>query len=146
VRGDRGELVELAVRALELLRVALELAGPPGAFTLPEGRLAEVRIGDEEGAEAGGGEDTSGEAAFVLHLPTLGAVEVRLRLVPGAISAAVVTEPGEASVRAEAAAGDLVARLEQATGRPAAVDVAARAPGARRPRPPAVLEGFDAYA
>jgi hypothetical protein len=117
----------------DLLRAALGLAGAQPLW-LPDGGAASVAI--EPDVPAGGGPAAAGSAAFVLHSPTLGAIEVRIALAPGGVRAGVVTAPGEASARAEAGLAELRERLGAATGRPAAVAVTPRPPGARAPRPP----------
>ena len=128
-----------------LLKVALHLAdGAP--LWLPGGVAAQVRVEPD----AGEGEDPvvsghgpDGEAAFVLHSPDLGAIEVRLRMAGGSVQAGVVTAPGEPARLAGEALGELVDALGRATGRPAAAAVAARTES-DAPAPP---EGaFDGYA
>ena len=68
----------------------------------------------------------AGEAAFVLHVPSAGAIEIRLALIAGAVRAAVTTPAGEIGDRALVARDDLIARLTRATGRPAVADVRIR--------------------
>ncbi len=138
---------ELAARGDgALLRAALHLAdGSP--LWLAGGVAAQIHIDPEAERETdgeGAARGPAGEAGFVLHSPDLGAVEVRLRMVEGAVRATVVTTPGEASRLAAEGLPDLVAALERATGRPAAATAAPRAPRAAAPPPP---EGaFDGYA
>ncbi|HYW28729.1 MAG TPA: flagellar hook-length control protein FliK, partial [Gaiellales bacterium] len=83
-----------------------------------------------------GGPASSGVAAFVLHSPALGAIEVRITLAPGGVRAGVITAPGEAAEAAGRALQQLQDRLAAATGRPAAVAVSPRPPGVPAPRPP----------
>ena len=64
----------------------------------------------------------------MLHCPHAGAIEVHLSMDRGGIRAGVVAPPRTAD-RAEAAAADLVAALEGATGRPATADVRRPAAG-----------------
>jgi hypothetical protein len=90
---------------------------------------------DAEGADAAGNQST-GEAAFVLHSPSLGAIEVRLRMAQGAITAGVVTPPGAATTVANAASAELVEALANATGRPASAAVLARPADVPPPPPP----------
>ena len=68
----------------------------------------------------------AGEVAFVLHVPSAGAIEIRLALIGGAVRAAVTTPAGEIGDRALVARDDLIARLTRATGRPAVADVRIR--------------------
>jgi hypothetical protein len=147
-RPDQGASArlagELALRGDgDLLRVALGLADGP--LWLPGGAAATITIEPEDEAEgdAGGGEG-GGEAAFTLHCPDLGAIEVRLRIGAGGVRAGVVTPPGGLAQRAEAALPDLIAALERATGRPAAAAVLARTGSAPSPAPPG--GAFDGYA
>jgi hypothetical protein len=138
---------ELAARGDgALLRAALHFAdGSP--LWLPGGVAAQIHIDPEAEGDPdaeGPSRSAAGEAAFVLHSPELGAIEVRLRMAEGAVRATVVTAPGEASRLAADGLPDLVAALERATGRPAAAMAAPRAPAATAPPPP---EGaFDGYA
>jgi hypothetical protein len=81
-----------------------------------------------------------GEAAFTLHSPHLGAVEVRIRLDAGGVRAAVTTPPGPVTERAAATLPDLVAGLERATGRTGIASVRARRGSQAGPTPP---EGAD---
>jgi hypothetical protein len=118
----------------ELLRAALAMAGQEPLW-LPDGGAAAVQVKPDatSSGELGG----SGQAAFVLHSPEHGAIEVRLRLTAGGIRAGVVTAPGEVTAMAETALPDLIERLGAATGRPAAAGVSER-PAGRRPPPPPV--------
>jgi hypothetical protein len=127
-----------------LLQAALALAGPAGALALPDGSAARVTV-DEEPAEGGGAGSGPATATVLLHSPGLGAIEVRLRLDPAGISAAVEVEPAAAGA-AERAAPELARALERAVSRPAAVAVSARAEDSKRPDPPRPEGVFDAYA
>jgi hypothetical protein len=117
----------------ELLRAALAIAGQEPLW-LPDGGAAAVQV--EPDATPSGDRERSGEAAFVLHSPEHGAIEVRLRLTAGGIRAGVVTAPGAVAAMAETALPDLVERLGAATGRPAAAGVSERPAGHRPPPPP----------
>jgi hypothetical protein len=119
----------------ELLRAALALAGQEPLW-LPDGGAADVQVQPDGGA-SGGERGAAGEAAFVLHSPDLGAIEVRLRMADGGVRVRVVTAPGEATALAEGALPDLVERLGQATGRPAVAGVSQRPIGRTPPPPPA---------
>jgi len=119
----------------ELLRVAMALAGQEPLW-LPDGGAAAVHV-EPDARSAHGGRGSSGEAAFVLHSPDLGAIEVRLLLTPGGVRVGVVTAPGDVASIAESALPDLIERLGQATGRPAAAAVCPR-PAGRRPPPPPI--------
>jgi hypothetical protein len=126
----------------DLLRVALGLAD--GTLWLPGGAAATVTIEpDADGGDAAGG-NAGSEAAFTLHCPELGAVEVRLRMAAGGVRAGVVTAPGRLTALAQAALPDLVAALERATGRPAAAAVLERPETSPAPQPP--QGAFDGYA
>ena len=117
----------------ELLRAALAMAGQEPLW-LPDGGAAAVQV--EPDAATEGRRESSGEAAFVLHSPVHGAIEVRLRLTAGGIRAGVVTAPGEVAAMAERALPELVERLGAAAGRPATAGVSERPPGRRPPPPP----------
>jgi hypothetical protein len=135
---------ELALRGdPDLLRAALALAD--GTLWLPGGAAATVTV-DPDGAGAGAGSEPApgGDAAFTLHCPRLGAIEVRLHVGPGGVRAGVVTPPGQTSELAGSSVSELVAALERATGRPATATVSPRAPSAPAPTPPA--GAFDGYA
>ena len=132
---------ELALRGDgDLLRVALGLANGP--LWLPGGAAATITIEPEDAVEkdAAGG----GEAAFTLHCPKLGAIEVRLRIDAAGVRAGVVTPAGPLTDLAETALPELVAGLERATGRPAAAAVLARSDSDQAPVPPG--GAFDGYA
>jgi hypothetical protein len=119
----------------EAMKTALALAdGAP--LWLPESRAAEVQV-DPDGAAAGDEDRGSGEAAFVLHCPRAGAIEVRLRMAEGAITASVTAPAGLAHQAAELALGELAERLQAATARPARATVRARPAEEPSPRPPA---------
>jgi hypothetical protein len=119
----------------DVTRAALAMAGDEPLW-LPDGSAATVTVDpDAEGAE-GSGDESSGEAAFVLHSPTMGAIEVRLRMAQGAITAGVVTAPGPATDVADAASAKLVEALANATGRPASAAVLARPANVPPPPPP----------
>jgi hypothetical protein len=118
----------------DLLRTAMALSG--GIVWLPGGPAAELAVqpdADEQARAAG----PAGEAAFVLHDPTLGAIEVRLQMAGGAVRAQVTTAPGALTERAEAGLPELVAALGRATGRPATAGMAPRPDSAAAPTPPA---------
>lgn len=133
---------ELALRGDgDLLRVALGLADGP--LWLPGGAAATITIEPEDESEsdaAGGG----GEAAFTLHCPEVGAIEVRLRIGATGVRAGVVTPAGRVTDLAETALPELVAALERATGRPAVAAVLARSGSDQAPVPPG--GAFDGYA
>jgi hypothetical protein len=116
----------------DLLRAAMALAGQQPLW-LPDGGAASVEVDPDA---AGGEERAAGVAAFVLHSPELGAIEVRIALAAGGVRAGVVTPPGAAAARAQDALGELRDRLAAATGRPAVVAVSARPAGIPAPRPP----------
>jgi hypothetical protein len=140
-RPRTGSLARVAGRMAlsrngEVTRAALALAGDEPLW-LPDGSAAAVVVDpDAEGAESAGDQGT-GEAAFVLHSPTMGAIEVRLRMTQGAITAGVVTPPGAATTVADAASGELVEALAKAAGRPASAAVLARPADVPPPPPPA---------
>ena len=135
---------ELALRGdADLLRAALALADGP--LWLPGGAAVTVTVDpDGHGEGPGSGPAAGGEAAFTLHFPHLGAIEVRLHLGPGGVRAGVVTPPGQTSELAESALPELVAALARATGRPATAAVSPRAPSGPSPTPPS--GAFDGYA
>jgi hypothetical protein len=110
----------------EVLRAALGLAGGP--LWLPGAAAATVTVEPDSGQD-GASEEGGGEAAFTLHSPHLGAVEVRIRLDAGGVWAAVTTPPGPMTRRAAATLPDLVAGLERATGRTGIASVQARRGG-----------------
>jgi hypothetical protein len=126
----------------ELLRAALELAGP--AVPLPEGATAEVAVDPDEGQACG--EREAASARLVLHSPLLGAIEATLRLDAGGLRARVVADPGEAADRARRLQAELVTALERAAGAPVVLEIAGRPERAPRPRPLLAPESFDAYA
>jgi hypothetical protein len=117
----------------QLLQAAVAIAGQEPMW-LPDGGAATVQV--EPDSASPSGRAMSGEAAFVLHSPQHGAIEVRLRLTGAGVRAAVVTAPGEVAAMAESALPDLVERLGAATGRPAAAGVSERPVGRRPPPPP----------
>jgi hypothetical protein len=135
---------ELALRGdPDLLRAALTLADGP--LWLPGGAAATVTVDpDSHGEGQGPAPATGGEAAFTLHCPHLGAIEVRLHVGPGGVRAAVVAPPGPTSELAESGLSELVAALERATGRPATAAVSPRAASTPSPIPPS--GAFDGYA
>jgi hypothetical protein len=125
---------ELAVRGDgDLLRASLAMSG--STVWLPGGPAAEVEVDPDEEADGKDG-TSSGEAAFVLHDPVLGAIEVRLQMAAGSVRAAVTTPPGTLAERAADGLLELVKALEEATGRQAAAAVSERPPSASSPAPP----------
>ena len=100
---------ELALRGdPDLLRAALALAD--GTLWLPGGAAASVTVDpDAAGTTGGSPKREGGEAAFTLHCPQLGAIEVRLHVGPGGVRAGIVTPPGPTSELAESGLSDLVA-------------------------------------
>lgn len=135
---------ELALRGdPDLLRAALAQADGP--LWLPGGAAASVTV-DPDGDGPGGRPDPAGggEAAFTLHCPRLGAIEVRLHVGPGGVRAGVVTPAGGTSELAESGLSELVAALERATGRPASATVSSRPASSPAPAPPP--GAFDGYA
>jgi hypothetical protein len=117
----------------DLLRAALALAGGQPLW-LPDGGAAAVAVDPDEAAGSQG--EAAGVAAFVLHSPALGPIEVHITLAPGGVRARVVTAPGDATARAQVGMDELREGLATATGRPAAVDVLPRPAGAPTPTPP----------
>ncbi len=128
---------ELALRGDgDLLRAALGLSG--GTLWLPGGAAAQITVeADDAAADQGPSRAGSGEAAFVLHDPELGAIEVRLRMAAGAVRAGITTPGGVLADRASQGLPELVSSLERATGRPASAAVSERAAGVSPPQPPA---------
>jgi hypothetical protein len=125
---------QLAVRGDgDLLRASLAMTG--GTVWLPGGPAAEVEVDPDEEAKGGAGA-SSGEAAFVLHDPLLGAIEVRLQMAAGSVRATITTPPGALAERAADGLPELLKALEDATGRQAAAAVTERPPSAPSPRPP----------
>jgi hypothetical protein len=118
----------------ELLRAALALAGQQPLW-LPDGGAASVQVQPDDAAAGRRGD--AGVAAFVLHSPSLGPIEVRIALSPGGVQAGVVTSPGHATELAEAELPALADRLAAATGGPAAVAVSQRPATTPAPAPPA---------
>ncbi len=107
----------------------------PGTIWLPGGAAVQLSA-DPDGGSLDDPGDAAGEAAFVLHDPVLGAIEVRLRLLPGGVQAAVTTPAGVLADRAADGLPDLISRLGTATGRPAAATACVRPPGVPAPAPP----------
>jgi hypothetical protein len=102
---------------------------------LPGGGAVQLTIDADDASPEGGG-GSAGEAAFVLHDPVLGAIEVRLALAPGGVQASVKTPSGVLAERAADGLPDLISRLGTATGRPAAATSSVRPPGTPAPTPP----------
>jgi hypothetical protein len=103
---------------------------------LPDGGAAEVAV-EPDGESAGRAGGPSGVAAFCLHSPSLGTIEVRMTMAGGSVRAGVVTSPGAATELADAALPQLIEGLARATGRPASAMVSERPATAPVPRPPA---------
>jgi flagellar hook-length control protein FliK len=118
----------------DLMRAALALAGEQPLW-LPDGGGASVAVDPDDGREGARG-GPSGIAAFCLHSPTLGAIEVRLTMARGGVRAGVVTPAGDAAETARAALPELAERLGAATGLPAAVGVNERPADQPEPPPP----------
>ena len=116
----------------ELLRAALAMSERQPMW-LPDGGAAAV---DVDGGPESGQDGATGVAAFVLHSPTLGPIEVRIALARGGVRTGVVATPGNAAALAEAGLGELTERLASATGRQAVVSVTARPAGVAPPAPP----------
>jgi hypothetical protein len=135
LKGLPGWPATLALRGDgELLRAALGLAG---------GRCGRPVAGptvEPDSEQDGSSEETGGDAAFTLHSPRLGTIVVRIQLDAAGVRAAVTTPPGPVSERAAATLPDLVAALEQATGRAGIASVQSRRGSNPGPTPP---EGAD---
>jgi hypothetical protein len=95
----------------------IPLKGLPGWPVSLALRVATATLTVHGPGRDGFSEESGGEAAFTLHSPHLGTVEMRIRLDAAGGRAAVTTPPGPMSERAAATLPDLVAALERATGR-----------------------------
>ena len=130
VRADPAQVV---------VRIVPQAAGAdqaaPGTIWLPGGTAVQLSVDPDDGSPEPSG-DAGGEAAFVLHDPVLGAIEVRLRLAPGGVQAAVTTPAGVLANRAADGLPDLISRLGAATGRPAAATASVCPAAIRPPAPP----------
>jgi len=118
----------------DLTAAALALAGEQPLW-LPDGGAATVAI-SPDGESSAGPRGPGGEAAFCLHSPALGAIEVRLTMAGGSVRAGVVTTAGEATDLARGALQELTDGLARATGRPAAAAVSERPRSVPSPPPP----------
>jgi hypothetical protein len=131
------------------LKMALALR-PDGVIELPNGDVAHVRVDHdlpekEHGKEAG--EEDTHAASFTLHSPNLGPISIELVVSESALSARVVTEPGEAEARSSEALPELGKALELALDRPASIALAVREEDDERPQPPRLdNDVVDAYA
>jgi hypothetical protein len=92
---------------------------------------------EADGESPGRAGEPSGVAAFCLHSPSLGAIEVRMTMAGGSVRAGVVTSPGTATELADAALPQLIEGLSRATGRPASAAVSERPATVPPPLPPA---------
>lgn len=137
-----GDKLQLVVQQARADKVVLKLVpeqplSPPAESTLtlaqPDGSQARVTV-DEDGS--GQKRDGSEHAAVALtyETPALGAVNLRLELVPGGVIAHAQLAAGRPFELADDAAEVLRGRLEAITGRSAEVRVSAR------------HDPFDAYA
>jgi len=100
---------------------------------LPGGQLAHVYVNEREGEggqTAGGG----GQVAITYQSPQLGALDFRLALDGGALTAQVMAKEGAPYELARTQATELQEALHTATGRPVQLSVTAR------------HDPFDAYA
>lgn len=131
----RADPAQVLVRIVPQSSDQAAAQAPPGTVWLPGGAAFQLSVDPDAGrGEHGAG--AAGEAAFVLHDPLRGAIEVRLRLRPGGVQAAVTTPSGVLAERASDGLPDLISRLGTATGRPAAATSSVRPAGAPRPTPP----------
>lgn len=138
----RGEVAAPFAGALaasgdgDLLRAALVLS-PTGTFRLPDGNAASVDVEAEPGAA-----DGAAVARVVVASPTVGPVEIRLRLDGAGASAHVVVDAA-AEALARAAVPELAERVARATQARCSVSVEGRAAATARPT---LSLDFDAYA
>jgi hypothetical protein len=136
-----GQTLRLLVREVDSERVLLAVApyevpapmptAPPVGLAQPVslpggGELRVLEDGGEEGGAGGG--PGSHALALALHLPGLGALELRFGLDPASVRAAIVTDSGAPFERAQAQTGELREALTRACERPATVTVSARRP------------------
>ncbi len=118
--------------AEELPPAALPVAGGPTLpavilwLPAPQPAPFQTPADSDQGAPQPRSRPEAGEAAFVLHVPSAGAIEIRLALIRGAVRATVTIPAGEIGDRALVSRDDLIARLTRATGRPAVADVRIR--------------------
>jgi hypothetical protein len=120
----------------DLLRVALSLTAG-GTLPLPGRRFAAVES-DAGANEEDGEEPRAPSIALTLHTPELGAVELSLRLVVGALLAVAVVDEDKVAVARTEAPG-LAERLGVATGLAATVVVQPR----HGPAPPPPVEAAE---
>jgi hypothetical protein len=132
-----GDRLRLLVSSVDQDRVVLRvdpqppvLAAPtalPPALRLPlpgRGELG-VRVTDRE-ARGGGTSAERHAVGLRLDVPALGALDLRVELVPGAVTVAVAAAPGAPFEVVDAASGELQDAVTSATGRPTSVAVAIR--------------------
>jgi hypothetical protein len=100
---------------------------------LPGGQLAHVYVNEREG-EGGQTAGGSGQVAITYQSPQLGALDFRLALDGGALTAQVMAKEGAPYELARTQATELQEALHTATGRPVQLSVTAR------------HDPFDAYA
>ncbi|MEX2196698.1 MAG: hypothetical protein WD844_15565 [Thermoleophilaceae bacterium] len=99
-------------------------APPAPALPLPGERQARVRVEEQEPEGGPGARPPSVTLSY--ESPVLGRLDLRLELPAGAVTAAIAAAAGEPAERAGAAAEELRAALERATGREAHVAVTPR--------------------
>jgi hypothetical protein len=99
-----------------------------GWVPLPGEAAARIAVRpDEEDEEAAAERRESGEAVVTVDGPSLGPIELRLRLAGGALRVSVMVS-GPALEGAQAARSELAASLERGTGLPTIVEIRSREP------------------
>lgn len=126
-----GDRLRLTVTEVGPERVVMRLTEPPAPpapaaahLPLPGGGTAAVRV--DERAGEGGAEADAETVAVTYDSPRLGALEFRLVLAGGALTASVRAAAGPPHALAEERANALRDALATATGRPATVIVSER--------------------
>jgi hypothetical protein len=93
----------------------------------PDGSLARLMVNEDEGQEGGGGRDREQAAiALTYETPRLGAVGLRLEIVPGVVRVRAEVRAGRVYDMADDASDELRSRLSAITGRAAEVTIVPR--------------------
>lgn len=123
VEDTRGERVTMK---LVQEQPAQQVQTPTVGLPLPDGSRAHVRVEEEGGGGSDSEDPENASISLSYDSPALGAVGLRLSLVPGGVRVHAELAAGLAFELAEDAASELRDRLSAATGRVAEVTVVPR--------------------
>ena len=123
-----GDTLRLRVQEATSDRIVMRMeteSQPPPMVPLPAGQTAQIEVGEREGEGRQGAAGTA-QVAITYRSPALGAIDFRLALEGGAVTAHVMAREGAPFELARAQAEELRDGLHRATGKPVQLTVSPR--------------------